>query len=101
MAKTIAVRINDKIEEIIKRNVEEWRREKKDQSDIIREFIQKGSLLNAIELYRKGEISIGRASYLADVPITAFLDILSDLGIYSQIDMDDLLESYEKTKKYF
>ena len=45
MAKTIAVRINDKIEEIIKRNVEEWKREKKDQSDIIREFIQKGSFI--------------------------------------------------------
>ena len=35
MAKTIAVRINDKIEQIIKKNVEELKREKKDQSDII------------------------------------------------------------------
>ncbi len=56
MGKVISVRINENLEETIKRYSEE---KKEDQSDIIRNLINSGSVYLAIKSYAKGEYSIG------------------------------------------
>ncbi len=92
MEKVISVRINDKLEEIIKRHSEE---RKEEQSDVIRDLINTGSLYLAIKGYTKGEYSIGKAAYLANLPLSEFMDLIMDIGIKSNISKEDLLEGCE------
>lgn len=98
MGKVISVRINEKLEEIIKRHSEE---RKVEQSAIIRDLINNGSLFLAIKGYAKGEYSIGKAAYLANLPLSEFMDLIMDIGIKSKINKEDLLEGYENLKEFF
>jgi len=98
MGKVLSVRINKNLEEIIKRYSEE---KKKEQSDIIRDLINNGSLYLAIKGYAKGKYSIGKAAYLANLPLSEFMDLIMDLGIKSKISNEDLLEGYENLKEFF
>ncbi len=98
MGKVLSVRINKSLEETIKRYSEE---KKKEQSDIIRDLINNGSIYLAIKGYAKGKYSIGRAAYLANLPLSEFMDLIMDLGIKSKISKEDLLEGYKNLKKIF
>lgn len=98
MGKVLSVRINKNLEEIIKRYSEE---KKKEQSDIIRDLINNGSLYLAIKGYATGKYSIGKAAYLANLPLSEFMDLIMDLGIKSKISNEDLLEGYENLKEFF
>lgn len=98
MGKVLSVRINKSLEETIKRYSEE---KKKEQSDIIRDLINNGSIYLAIKGYAKGKYSIGRAAYLANLPLSEFMDLIMDLGIKSKISKEDLFEGYENLKKIF
>ncbi len=98
MGKVISVRINEKLEEIIKRYSEE---RKVEQSAIIRDLINNGSLFLAIKGYAKGEYSIGKAAYLTNLPLSEFMDLIMDIGIKSKINKEDLLEGYENLKEFF
>jgi len=98
MGKVLSVRINKSLEETIKRYS---KKKKKEQSDIIRDLINNGSIYLAIKGYAKGKYSIGRAAYLANLPLSEFMDLIMDLGIKSKISKEDLLEGYENLKKIF
>lgn len=98
MGKVLSVRINKSLEETIKRYSEE---KKKEQSDIIRDLINNGSIYLAIKGYAKGKYSIGRAAYLANLPLSEFMDLIMDLGIKSKISKEELLEGYENLKEFF
>ena len=98
MGKVISVRINENLEEVIKRYSKE---RKADQSDIIRDLINNGSIYLAIKGYAKGEYSIGKAAYLANLPLSEFMDLIMDIGIKSKISKEDLLEGFENIKKFF
>jgi len=98
VGKVISVRINENLEEVIKRYSKE---RKADQSDIIRDLINNGSIYLAIKGYAKGEYSIGKAAYLANLPLSEFMDLIMDIGIKSKISKEDLLEGFENIKKFF
>ena len=98
MGRVISVRINESLEEIIKRYSEI---KKAEQSDIIRNLINNGSMYLAIKGYAKGKYSIGKAAYLANIPLSEFMDLIIDLGIKSKISKEDLLEGYENLKQIF
>jgi len=98
MGKVISVRINKSLEEIIKRYSDE---KKEEQSELIRDLINNGSIYIAIKGYAKGKYSIGKAAYLANLPLSEFMDLIMDLGIKSNISKEDLLEGYENLKKFF
>ena len=98
MGKVISVRINESLEEIIKRYSED---KKIEQSDVIRDLINNGSTYLAIKGYAKGKISIGKAAYLSNLPLSEFMDLIMELGIKSKISKEDLLEGYENLKKFF
>ncbi|MHA1131071.1 MAG: UPF0175 family protein [Candidatus Helarchaeota archaeon] len=97
MGKVISVRINKWLEDVINKFSQE---EHQEQSDIIRELIKNGSIYLAIKGYAKGKYSIGKAADLAHIPLSEFMDLVSDLGIISKIGVDDVLEGYENLKKF-
>lgn len=97
MGKVISVRINKRLEEIINKFSQEQQRE---QSDIIRDLIKNGSIYLAIKGYAMGKYSIGKAANLANIPLSEFMDMITDLGIKSKIDKEEIIEGYENLKKY-
>ena len=98
MGKVISVRINKHIEERIRRYSEE---KKTEQSDIVRDLIDNGSIYLAIKGYAKGKYSIGKAAYLSYLPLSEFMDLIMDLGIKSKISREDLLKGYENLKENY
>lgn len=68
----------------------------KTRSEVLRDVVEQGvaaeRLDRAVEAYRTGQASIGRAAEIAGLPLTRFLDELKarDLGIPLRYDLDDL-----------
>lgn len=64
------------------------------RSDVLREVVQRGldeaRLERALDAYRRGEVSLGRASEMAGIPITVLLDELRAEGIQRSYDVDEL-----------
>ena len=65
---------------------------KKDKSTTIRELVELGKIYFAIMKYREGKISIGKAAETAGLTISEMMDLLSKLGIESNIELEDYLE---------
>ncbi len=98
MGKVISVRINKNLEQIIKRYSEEI---KEEQSNVVRDLISSGSIYFAIKNYANGKFSIEKAAYLTNLPLSEFMDLITELGIKSKIDKEDMLEAYENLKQFF
>lgn len=64
------------------------------RSEVLRDVVQRGvaeaRLERGLEAYRRGEASLGRASRIADVPITVFLGELRNAGIPFQYGVADV-----------
>lgn len=65
---------------------------KKDKSTTVRELVELGKIYFAIMQYKEGKISIGRAAEIAGLSIGEMMEILSKLGIKSNIELEDYLE---------
>ena len=65
---------------------------KKDKSTTVRELVELGKTYFAIMQYRENKISLGKAAELAGLTIAEMMDLLSKLGIKSNIDLEDYLE---------
>lgn len=65
---------------------------KKDKSTTVRELVELGKIYFAITQYREGKISIGKAAEIAGMTISEMMDLLSKLGIESNIQLEDYLE---------
>ena len=64
------------------------------RSEVLRDVVRRGvaaeRLERGLEAYRRREVSLGRASEMAGVPITGFLDELRRAGVLRDYDMDEL-----------
>ncbi|NMC05825.1 MAG: hypothetical protein GYA24_11465 [Candidatus Lokiarchaeota archaeon] len=89
MSNVISIRINKHLEELIELHAREARLE---QSDIVRDLINKGGIFVAIKGYAEGKYSVEKAASLASIPLSEFMDLVMSLGIKSKIDVDDMLD---------
>lgn len=67
------------------------------------EDIQKeGRLLIALELYREGRISAGKAAEITDLPFDEFFKELKKrkMRLYTTLNIDELEEEENRAKKY-
>ena len=72
---------------------------KKDKSTTVRELVELGKIYFAIMQYRENKISIGKAAELAGLTISEMVDLLSKLGIESNIELEDYLEGQKLAEK--
>jgi predicted HTH domain antitoxin len=90
MRKTMSVRMDpanyDFLHEITKE-------EGTDLSKAVRDMVTRGRILLAVERYKQGEASLGKAAGLAGVPIGRMMTILSEFGVESTLDKEDYLQS--------
>lgn len=68
-------------------------REKKDKSTTIRNLVELGKIYFAIVQYKENKISIGKAAEIAGLAMSEMIDLLSKLGIESNLDLADYFES--------
>ena len=86
MTKTMSIRMDKENYEFLN---ELSKAEKADLSKAVRELVHRGRLMLAVERYRKGEASLGRAAELAGIPVGEMITILADYGIRANLDKED------------
>ena len=59
----------------------------------------RGKVLFALEKYRSGEASLGRAAELAGVPVGQMMTILEEFGVENRIEKEDYLQGLENFRK--
>ena len=72
-----------------------------EKSAAVRELIRSGRIYLAITKYQEGKISLGRAAVMADMSLSNFMELLSNLGIESKIERNDYLEGLKHLKEVF
>lgn len=96
MQKTLSVRMDEEDYKFLKKLAKE---NKEDVSKAIREVVDLGRLMLAIEKYKKEKISIGKAAETAGISISEMMDVLTDFGIKSNITKEDYLEGLENLRE--
>ena len=76
------------------------KKEKKDKSTTLRNLVGLGKIYFAIIQYKENNISIGRAAEISGLTISEMMDILSKLGIRSNLELADYLESQKFAEEY-
>lgn len=59
------------------------------RSELVRELLEEGKKMKAINLYRSRKISLGLAAKLAGVSISDFLDLLEEYNVKLNLTLDD------------
>jgi len=96
MTKTMSIRMDRENFEFLNELSKE---QKSDLSKAVRDMVTRGRILFAVERYKKGEASLGRASELAGVPVGRMMSLLSEFGVESRIEQEDYLRALEPLRK--
>lgn len=94
--KTMSIRMDQENYEFLN---ELTREERTDLSKTVRELVTRGRVLLAIEKYRSGEASLGRAAELAGLPLGQMMTVLADFGVESRIEKEDYLQGLQNLRK--
>jgi len=65
----------------------------------VRDMVTRGRVLLAVERYKKGEASLGRAAELAGVPLGQMMAILTEFGVESRLEKEDYLQGLKNLQK--
>lgn len=95
MAKTMSIRMDEDNYDFLSQLSKQ---DKGDLSKAVRELVDRGRIMLAVERYKKGEASLGRAAALAGVPIGQMMAILSDFGVTSNVEEQDYLQGLKSLK---
>ena len=96
MTKTMSIRMDrDNYEFLSAMTVEE----QSDLSKAVRDLVTRGRILLAVEKYKKGEASLGKAAEVAGLPVGQMITLLEEFGVRSRIDREDYRQSLENLAK--
>ncbi len=96
MSKTMSIRMDRENFEFLNELTKEQR---SDLSKAVRDMVTRGRILLAVERYKKGEASLGRAAELAGVPVGEMMTILTEYGVESRVEQEDYLQGLEGLRK--
>ena len=96
MTKTMSIRMDRENFEFLTELTKEQR---SDFSKAVRDMVTRGRILLAVERYKKGEASLGRAADLAGVPVGQMMTILAEFGVDSRIEEEDYLQGVAAIRK--
>ncbi len=96
MTKTMSIRMDRENLEFLNELTKE---QKSDLSKAVRDMVTRGRLLLAVERYKRGEASLGRAAELAGVAVGQMMTILTEFGVESGIRDEDYLQGLESLRK--
>ena len=96
MSKTMSIRMARDNYEFVHEITKE---ERSDLSKAVRDLVTRGRILLAVERYKKGEASLGRAAELAGLPLGQMITILTEFGVESRLEKDDYLQGLRNLHK--
>ena len=96
MSKTMSIRMDRENFEFLNELTKEQR---SDLSKAVRDMVTRGRILLAVERYKKGEASLGRAAELAGVPVGQMMTILTEYGVESRVEQEDYLQGLRVLSK--
>ena len=96
MGKTMSVRMDEDNYAFIRELAHD---QKADVSQTVRALVYKGRVMLAVERYREGRVSLGRAAEMAGVRIGEMMDILASYGINSNVDQDDYRKGVQNLRR--
>ena len=95
MTRTMSIRMDQDNFEFLNKLSKE---ESGDVSKAVRELVNKGRLLLAVERYKKNQVSLGRAAELAGLTLGEMMNILSEYGVKSNLEEEDYLKGLENLR---
>lgn len=96
MSKTMSVRMDRENYEFLHEMAKE---QGSDLSKAVRDTVTRGRILLAVEKYKKGEASLGRAAELAGVPLGQMMKILTEFGVESRVEKEDYLLGLKNARR--
>jgi predicted HTH domain antitoxin len=96
MTKTMSIRMDRENFEFLQELTKEQR---SDLSKAVRDMVTRGRVLFAMERYKKGEASLGRAAELAGIPVGQVMTLLTEFGVQSRIEDEDYLQGLAAIRK--
>ena len=96
MSKTMSVRMDSENYDFLQEITKE---EGSDLSKAVRDMVTRGRVLFAVERYKKGVASLGRAAELAGVPLGQMMTILTEFGVESRLEKEDYLQGLKTLQK--
>ena len=72
---------------------------KENRSELLRELVEKGRTMKALELYQTKKISLGLAAKVAGVPLSEFIDVLETYKIEFNIELEDAQAAMKYAQK--
>lgn len=96
--KTLSIRIDDDDYKFLTHFAKE---EKEDLSKTVRELVDLGRVMLAIEKYKKSEASLEKAAKIAGVSISKIMDIFKEYGIEANLEHDDYMASLKSIRKFW
>src|SRR3989442_15963219 len=80
MTKTMSIRMDRENYEFL---TEITKEERSDLSKAVRDLVMRGRVLLAVERYKKGESSLGKAAQLAGLSVGRMMTLLAEFGVES------------------
>jgi predicted HTH domain antitoxin len=96
MTKTMSIRMDQDNFEFLNKLSKE---ESGDVSKAVRELVNKGRLMLAVERYKKNQVSLGKAAELAGLTLGDMINILAEYGVKSNLEKEDYLKGLENLRK--
>jgi len=96
MTKTMSIRMDRDNYEFL---AEISKEERSDLSKAVRDLVARGRILLAVERYKQGEASLGKAAELAGLPVGQIMTILAEFGVESRIEKEDYLQGLDNLAK--
>lgn len=96
MTRTMSIRMDKENYEFIN---ELAQKEKGDRSKTVRELVYRGRLMLAVEKYKEGEASLGKAAELAGITVGQMMTVLAEYGVKSNLEKEDYLEGLQNLQK--
>lgn len=69
------------------------------RSEVVRELVEEGKKLKAIELYKQKKVSLGLAAKLSGVTLSDFLDLLEEYNIKLNLTLEDAKEAMKNAEE--
>jgi predicted HTH domain antitoxin len=73
--------------------------EQEDVSKKVRELVDLGRVMLAIEKYKRSEASIEKAARIAGVSISKMIDIFKEHGVEANLEYEDYLKGLKSLRK--
>ncbi|ODS34246.1 MAG: hypothetical protein SCARUB_00620 [Candidatus Scalindua rubra] len=96
VTKSLSIRINEDDYKFLSSLAKE---EREDVSKTVRELVDLGRVMFAIEKYKKSEASIEKAARIAGVSISKMMEIFKEHGVEANIEFEDYLKGLKTLRK--